>query len=423
MQSVRDTNPEYRRYLILADKQPLENICSDGLFEIIEADALGIDCFDDMVLRYDVMEFNTAIKPFAMDWLFENTDAENVIYLDPDICVYRELTELNEALASGASVVVTPHLTKPLEDGKTPNDYHMLQAGVFNLGFFAASRKQEAREFIRWWSRRLKTMCYSDVPRNLFTDQRWVDLVPCFISDLMVLRSPAYNVAYWNLMQRPISRKKGRLHLDGEELAFFHFSGLDRGKSTVVSKHQDRLAWHDIRPLHSLFLDYRGRLADNGWEIQSKVEYHYDRVGFLKVAQVMRRLYRSHYPDALEHVSMDELFLLAMCNKPSGIANDPEGRVTKLMHYIYRERPDLQSSFPLISPKGIEGFINWYRKSAAREYGLEARLVDPSLTAIEIATAKGGLPPSSLRHPNDGKPWLYRKWRKIRKAVLELTAR
>jgi hypothetical protein len=418
MQSVQDTNPDYIRYLVLADKKPLHEIACGDLYHVIEADQLGISAFDDMVLRYDVMEFNTAIKPFAIDWLFENTGAANVIYLDPDIKVYRELTELNAALDDGAAAVVTPHLTRPLEDSKSPNDYHMLQAGVFNLGFIALTRDPEAREFVRWWSRRLETQCYADVARNLFTDQRWVDLAPCYIGNLKVLRSPAYNVAYWNLAQREIAAKGSRIAFDGVELAFFHFSGLDRNRETVVSKHQDRFEWKDIKPLHNLFKNYRSALAANGWLEAGSTPYHYDFVDGIKLAGLKRRLYARLYPETQTSIRLSAQDILALCNQSAGLAGDDDGLITALMHQAYLERPDLQAAFGLTTADGRAGFRNWFVCSAAREYGLDGAFVDP--TKISLAPPEQ-LPPPMLDapHPNAGKPWHYRKWRKVRKWLID----
>jgi hypothetical protein len=422
MQSLRDTNPEYRRYLFLADKGHPVDVEAGDLFEVVEADQLGIKCFDDMVTRYDVMELNTAIKPFAIDWLFNETDVDNVIYLDPDICVYRRLTELDNVLASGASAVVTPHITKPLEDGKTPNDYHMLQSGVFNLGFIAISRKDEAREFVRWWSRKLETQCFSDVARSLFTDQKWVDLAPCFLSDLKILRNPAYNVAYWNLMQRPVSNRRGKLTVGGEELAFFHFSGLERSKPTTVSKHQDRLKWQDIKPLQNLFKSYRAALGANGWDNDGKAPYHYNRIGSLEISPILRRLYREQYPDAAPKSAVDEEFLIAMCNQPTGLSNDSGGRVSRLMMYIYLHRPDLQSVFSLSSAEGIEGFIGWYKASAKREYHFDDRLIEPQPSPAQPSAPAALTLQIPGGHPNQAKPWWFRQWRKLRRWTLTRVA-
>lgn len=418
MQSVRDTNPEYRRYLILADKKPLPEIACGDLYEVVEADSLGIDCFDDMVLRYDVMEFNTAIKPFAIDWLFENTDAANVIYLDPDIRVYRPLHELDAVLEGGAAAVVTPHISRPLEDSKSPDDYSMLQAGVFNLGFIAVSRDAEAREFVRWWSRRLKTQCHADFARNLFTDQRWVDLAPCYIGNLNVLRNPAYNVAYWNLAQRPISQNGKALLVDGTELAFFHFSGLDRSREKVVSKHQDRLEWKDIKLLHKLFKDYRAKLTANGWLEASSCPYHYDFAGDVRLVPLIRRLYIHLYPERPVGAVFSQAFVQSLCNQSASLRQDREGRITALMHQAYRERVDLQMAFDLDQAEGIEAFRQWFAASAPREYGVHGSFADPAADTV-VTSTQGGLPPSAVKVPNAGKPWHFRKWRKFRKWYLE----
>jgi hypothetical protein len=421
MQSVRDTNPEYLRYFILVDKKPLEEVDCGELFEIIEADQIGIANFGDMAIRYDVMELNTAVKPFAIEWIFENTHASSVAYLDPDICVYRRLEELEVLLKKGASVVVTPHLTAPIEDGKTPNDHHMLQAGVFNLGFIAVSRKQEAREFVRWWGRRLETQGYSDVARNLFTDQRWVDLAPCFLADLAVLRSHAYNVAYWNLMQRPVEKRGSKLFYGDTELAFFHFSGLERSKPKVVSKHQDRLKWKDIGPYQDLFTAYRSRLMENGWQAHGKSPYAYDLINGLKISPVIRHLYRELYPDVLTDVAVDDDFLIAMCNAPAELPADEQGRLTRLMHGVYRRRPDLHKVFSLTSEQGIREYRHWFEVSTPREYGLDERLARPEPVAEErLAELPRQAPvPVEPAQSNEGKPYFFRKWRKIRKWLIE----
>ncbi len=419
MQSVRDTNPKFRRYFILVDKKSDAQIKSDDLFEVIEAETLGIDSFQDMTIRYDVMELNTAVKPFAIEWLLDNTDAQTVIYLDPDICVYRRLDELERVLEEGASVVVTPHLTKPLEDGKSPDDHSMLQAGVFNLGFIAVARNHEAREFVQWWGRRLKEACHADFAKNLFTDQRWIDLGPCYLSDINVLRNPAYNVAYWNLAQRPWRVQRRQYFFDNEELAFFHFSGLQFDRPELVSKHQDRFSWKDIRLLHGLFGDYRRRLTSNGWGSFRARPYSYDRADDLRIVPVVRRLFRDLYPKALAGVPLDAHFILAMCNRAAELPQDTRGRADpELMHKVHSERPDLQSAFPLNSAQGVEGFVGWFEASAEREYGVDARLVCPSDTDMQQALATDLPRFAAPKQPNDGRPWLYRRWRKARKWLL-----
>lgn len=101
MASVKEHLPEYRRYLCLADEVSGEFEPSKEVFEVIQADQIGIDSFQDMTIRYDIMEFNTAVKPFMIEWLFNNTDLDVVIYLDPDIQVFSKFDRLEAVIERG----------------------------------------------------------------------------------------------------------------------------------------------------------------------------------------------------------------------------------------------------------------------------------------------------------------------------------
>lgn len=416
MNSLRDTNPDYKRYLILADKfSPDVDYGDSDLFEIIEADQLGISRFRDMTLRYDVMEFNTAIKPFAIERLFKEADVQNVIYLDPDICVYRKLDELDALLADGHSAVVTPHITRPLSDGKKPNDYHMLQAGVFNLGFIALRRDPESFEFVRWWGEKLRTLCHAEPHNNLFTDQRWVDLIPCFVERLAVLRDTTYNVAYWNLAQRAVDRVAGTYLVDGKPLAFYHFSGLDPKQAETVSKHQDRFEWADLGVLQTLFSDYRGKLESFGWGKPQGPSYFYDRLGTLAINPLVRKLYSDLHREPAPGIT-DEDELVAFCTAPAAAVPAEGPPITNLMYCTYRLRPDVQAVFPIHNPSGRAGFAHWFRESASSEYGMDPRLFLPAQEPVLPSPP----PPQEPSVPNSHRSPLYRQWRKTRKWVLDL---
>ena len=376
MASVKQHHPEYRRYLCLADKvdgyfAPLEEN-----FEVIQADSLGIDTFQDMTIRYDIMEFNTAVKPFMIEWLFKNTDLDAVIYLDPDIQVFSRFVLLESELMNGASVVLTPHITRPEEDGLNPNDYHMLQAGVFNLGFIALRRCDEAIRFVQWWGRRLKTQCAADVSKNLFTDQRWCDLAPCFLDHLKVLKNPGFNVAYWNLAQRKITcNEAGNWLADNNPLVFFHFSGVNADQRTLVSKHQNRFNWKDIPSCQSLFENYLNSLVKSGWRSCKHWPYAYSCVGgSFRIPSVVRQLFREKEPQPKSFESSDaplSLYLTNLCNEPAqNIPQHPDVTITSLMFFVYRSRPDLQAVFNLSSADGQLGFAHWFEISGIREYDL-----------------------------------------------------
>lgn len=257
MRSLEQYHPDYDRYLFLMDRPQGKFDPSVEHFSVIEAEEMGVAALGDMIAQYSLLEMSTALKPFAFQWLFESTDADAVVYLDPDICVYSSFEFLFDSILPHASVVLTPHLLTPQLDERTPNDYHMLQAGTFNLGFLAVSRTSESQTFLRWWGQKLEKYCFASFEKNLFTDQRWCDLIPGFLENFEILRHPGYNVAYWNLNQRGVEFDPHKGWMVGlEPLVFFHFSGFDPRRATEISKHQDRLSWSDIDNVHELFRTY-----------------------------------------------------------------------------------------------------------------------------------------------------------------------
>ena len=139
-----------------------------------------------MKVYYSVIEFNTALKPYAFSWLFEHFNAQSVIYIDPDIWLFSPMHEVLTGLKSH-SIVLTPHVMVPLQDGKEPSDHTIMKSGIYNFGFFAARADTDAHRLLEWWADRCLAHCRVDIPGNLFTDQRWMDMAPALVSKPLIL--------------------------------------------------------------------------------------------------------------------------------------------------------------------------------------------------------------------------------------------
>ncbi|MBV1774743.1 hypothetical protein KSF73_03330 [Burkholderiaceae bacterium DAT-1] len=233
--SVKKHHPDSEFVLLLSDDLPANFVLADEPFdEVLYAESLGLPNFESWVFKHSVVELCTAVKGPALEQLLQR--AEKVVYLDPDMAVFSPLTEV-EAKLDQHSIVLTPHQTVPEEDiaAIRDNEICSLKHGVFNLGFLAVRRSDEGLRFAKWWSDRLQQFCYADIPGGLFTDQRWVDLAPCFFADLHVLRHPGYNVATWNLSHRQV---KGDFQygftVNEAPLVVYHFSGFDSGAQEVM---------------------------------------------------------------------------------------------------------------------------------------------------------------------------------------------
>src|SRR5450759_3539742 len=104
LESARQHHPEADLFLCLVD----EKLEQPGLYpencKLLLANEIGIPDFNSFAFQYDIMELNTAVKPFVFLKLFRD-GFDQIIYFDPDIEIFRPLESVFAALDSGASFV------------------------------------------------------------------------------------------------------------------------------------------------------------------------------------------------------------------------------------------------------------------------------------------------------------------------------
>lgn len=294
MQSVARHHPDADRYCVIVDRDRSHAAALTAEFKPLWLDQLNLPDGDDFFFQYNVLELNTAVKPWALEHLVR-CGYQNVLYIDPDIELYRPLDEVFGPLATGADLVLTPHLLAPMTDTLTPGELDIRRSGTYNLGFCALRGGANMLAMLNWWQGKLRRECVIAVERGIFVDQSWMDLVPGLFPNVAVLRHPGYNMAYWNLAQRPAVADNGRILVAGEPLAFFHFSGLNPYQPEPISKHHNRFTLDTVgAPVATLITGYCQRVIANGIETYRALPYGF---GFYDNAQPIpdadRRRYRN----------------------------------------------------------------------------------------------------------------------------------
>jgi hypothetical protein len=268
--------------------------------QVVRVDDLEIRERAQWIFGHDLVELCTAVKGIMLSRLLKQ-GAEKVVYLDPDIALFSPLDRVI-ALLDRHPIVLTPHQTHPETNpiAVMDNEIASLKHGVYNLGFLAVRRSAEGVRFAEWWRDRLLAFCHDDIPGGLFTDQRWCDLVPAFFGEAHILRDPGYNVASWNLNNRPISfDPDGTIRAGDRPLRFFHFTKVNsvgermleryaNGRSEVfelLKWYRRQLAAHTVAGLPANywgFAEYRDGTAIRREE---------------RVAYRSRPSLREHFPD------------------------------------------------------------------------------------------------------------------------------
>ncbi len=227
-----------------------------------------------MAFYYNIVEFNTALKPYLIEHLFAN-GYDAVFYLDPDIEVYDSFTPV-ECLATNYDLILTPHVCEPMPmDSISPGIDDIIRAGQFNLGFIGMAKSEQALRALRWWRDVCREHCLFDTRHRFFVDQFWAAALPSFVQKFYCLRDPGCNMAYWNVFQRELRLEDGRWWTDEGPLKFFHFSGLD-DDLTQISRHQHRVKAPLGSPLYKLLLEYRDKIEVNAWTKYSGHVYSFE---------------------------------------------------------------------------------------------------------------------------------------------------
>lgn len=290
-QSFQEHHPGSTFVVLLCDRIDGYFDPENEPFEMIDVSKLEIPCFQEMSFRYNVIELDTAVKPFFFRHLFARGDIGKLIFFDPDILITAPLTELS-ALLDRHAIILTPHMTAPVDDGRLPSEQTILQAGVHNLGFIAMRKSATTDAMLYWWGDRLNRYCFIKVEEGLFVDQKWMDLAPGYFGDVHLLRHPGYNVAFWNLHERMIGRENARWTVNGEQLFFFHFSGYDPLAPHKVSRHQTRIMFAQRTDIEPLFEHYRMLQMDAGYSITSTWPYAFGQFdNGTEIDLVTRRTY------------------------------------------------------------------------------------------------------------------------------------
>lgn len=274
-ETLKKTNPDAIMHLVVSDDLPAEFDIKKEKFDYVwyAEDFIKTENNNKWFFLHTVVELCTAVKGAAALHILKETKADKIIYLDPDIGVFNDLTPLSKMLDKN-SVLLTPHQIEPAvsKRGVIDEEICSLKHGVYNFGFFAVKNDKNGLKFLNWWNDRLMDFCFDDIPNGIFTDQKWGDLAPALFDFVKIIHEPEYNVATWNLATRTVTgNEKDGWFVNGKPLRFYHFTGFDSGAHRIM------LAQHAKPgdPVWNLSLMYEEMMNNNGQEKYGKTQFKY----------------------------------------------------------------------------------------------------------------------------------------------------
>ena len=294
--SALEYNPDAALIILLVDtRRRIANL--DSRVQIIWAEDINYPDYLQCAFKYNIIEFNTALKPFAALKFLD--DYKKVIYLDPDVCVFAPLASVIATLDEYSSVF-TPHAVSPYRGAGRPSDQDLLRFGCFNLGFFAVNDTDNAKLLLAWWHQQCHDNCFYEPQMGLGVDQKWIDLAPAFFEDVHIIKDIGLNVAFWNLHERQLSKSPDGWRVnDIAPLCFVHFSSFDESDRNIVADKQTRhapgtrLDFSEVGDVYRQYLNAAKKIVtiDNS-------NYGYAKFdNGLSISPSLRRFYAVHKVD------------------------------------------------------------------------------------------------------------------------------
>lgn len=226
-----------------------------------------------------------------------------------------------------------------------------------------------------------------------FTDQRWGDFIPSTFGDALIIRSLAYNIAWWNLHERghSIHQKQGDWYVDDERIVFYHFSGFNYKKPDVLSRHTTRVFFDNFTILADLYQRYAGQIQKSftRFHLQSEVPFNRFSNGFIKPWFFARQMadlcekqlekFGDPFDTSLSsNVNASVLVFDSMfeniCNPKGTLPHlQGDGYIPRVLEYYWYARNDLMEAFPRICSD--ESYLDWVMHHV-EDTGLNALYLD-----------------------------------------------
>jgi hypothetical protein len=276
--SFRENNPDYTTVIGLADKKsPAIDYSRFAPHIIVAMDEVGISNLSWMTGHYNIVELNTAVKPYFFAYLFRKFDAEHVLFFDPDIFVYDSVLTITRHFGEN-DIVLTPHVIYPIPRDVYPWENHFLNHGLYNLGFIGLKNSANVQTLLKWWQERTAEHCFANYRKGLYVDQLWANFIPLFFEKVCIVKDAALNVAFWNLHERSLSYTDDKHLVNDRPLIFFHFSAFNPRSPELLTKENHTNFDHRTNPgLIHLLQDYQQILLKNNYDFFSRQPFAYSK--------------------------------------------------------------------------------------------------------------------------------------------------
>ena len=368
-------------------------LAADEPFDVITGDQLNLPGFHDLAARHTSADLGLLLQPLLLVRLLADEHGP-VVFLDPGHELLGPLTPLTAELER-APVLLSPRTDGPLpEDGLHPSDDDVREHGAIDPGFVALRPDPETDRFLGWWAQRAKDLItylaasadagIADQGRRQL--QRLLDIAPALHPAVGRLGDRRLEVSGWNLHERS---------LDDALTVALH--GFSPDRPEVIAPHLTRVTPGREPRLAALLGEYAQRLRERGWvDLPQRAHVGRTMPNGVVFSDRVLRLYREAIeagadpgdpfePDGAER-------FMAWMQSPAGPG--AQAGISRYLHRVYRDRPDIPVAYPDLDGPDGEQFAGWAWVFGRRELDIPDVFLPPPPAHVREAVSTAAAAPS-----------------------------
>jgi len=244
---LKETNPGIIYIvLIIGERSAIESKLPNGPYWMFWDELVNESDRSSLASKYLAFELACVLRGRLHKHFASQPTIERWAVIDTDIGVLGSLDPLFDALDAGP-IALTLHSTSPIYlDRIVPQESNLLELGIYNGGVVAMKHSDEALWISKWLCERLERYGRSwrnrqgqglDAQIFEYVDQIWLNLVPVYCPNTVIIRDERFNLGHWNLFQGKLEIKDNRALFNGKPVVMIHFSGLPKDRLDFVAAH------------------------------------------------------------------------------------------------------------------------------------------------------------------------------------------
>ncbi|MBV5320170.1 MAG: hypothetical protein JZU62_00625 [Sulfuricurvum sp.] len=215
----------------------LNKIENNNIKIIFIDEIIHIENIKTVIKYYNILEFSCIAKIYALYYIIFTLNNETCLYVDADVSFYSNIEDI---FNNNFAVNLSPHILNFMDKEVAPENLEFFISGFINGGLILVNKSEKLESILNWLKSTTKTYWFVAPSMGMYADQIWLSILPLMDKDSIgLINSKSYNVAYWNLHERPLTQKNKKIILaeTGEYLKIFHFSGFPSPYNGKLSKH------------------------------------------------------------------------------------------------------------------------------------------------------------------------------------------